>query len=187
MPVSNSSANPASIADASVIEIVGKIKWYDPEKRYGFVALDDGRPDVMLPESVVKRSGFEASKRLYGALAVCDAVAGKKGIQATRIKNLTMFLAPGEDPPPRDRSKLDVVVPTKGWERGTLKWFDRRRGYGFLYQLGVSDEFMVHAETFRRGGIDPSSVRNFDDFEMCWHSTEKGRQVTFIRECSQRR
>jgi CspA family cold shock protein len=37
----------------------GKIKWYNPEKGYGFIALDNGSKDVFIHRSAVKEAGLD--------------------------------------------------------------------------------------------------------------------------------
>ena len=37
----------------------GKVKWYNPEKGYGFIALDNGEKDVFIHRSAVKEAGLD--------------------------------------------------------------------------------------------------------------------------------
>jgi CspA family cold shock protein len=37
----------------------GKVKWYNPEKGYGFIALDSGSKDVFIHRSAVKEAGLD--------------------------------------------------------------------------------------------------------------------------------
>jgi len=39
--------------------VTGKIKWFDEEKGYGFIARDDGGDDVFLHFSALRQSGFK--------------------------------------------------------------------------------------------------------------------------------
>jgi CspA family cold shock protein len=42
---------------AGAIDVEGKIKWYSPEKGYGFVVANDGGKDVFVNAAVLRRSG----------------------------------------------------------------------------------------------------------------------------------
>ena len=56
---------------------------------------------------------------------------------------------PGRDtaPPPRPRTETQ---PVRGTETGTVKWFNDRRGYGFIARKGKPDIF-VHKTAIRGG------------------------------------
>ncbi len=36
----------------------GKVKWFNPDKGYGFIIADDGGPDMYVHISTVERSGL---------------------------------------------------------------------------------------------------------------------------------
>lgn len=64
----------------------GKIKWYDPNKGYGFIELTDGKGDVFLHVKELRKSGIVALND--GALVNFTSNKGPKGIFATDIKVL---------------------------------------------------------------------------------------------------
>lgn len=39
-------------------KLTGKLKWFNPEKKYGFIKPDDGGTDVLLHISVVEEAGI---------------------------------------------------------------------------------------------------------------------------------
>ena len=67
-------------------ELRGRIKWFNPEKGFGFVSPADGAPDVFLHISVVERAGFRAvdeGQRL--AMKVVKTQKGREAVSFTLI------------------------------------------------------------------------------------------------------
>jgi len=60
----------------------GKVKWFNPEKGYGFIARDDGR-DVFVHYSAIQMDGFKTLDE--GALVEFDVVEGARGLQAANV------------------------------------------------------------------------------------------------------
>ena len=44
-----------------VIEIAGSIKWFDVAKGFGFIVPDDGRSDVLLHVTCLRRDGYQTA------------------------------------------------------------------------------------------------------------------------------
>ena len=61
----------------------GKIKWFNDQKGFGFIADDAGGEDVFVHFSVVQMDGFKSLKE--GQEVEYDAEASNKGLKATRV------------------------------------------------------------------------------------------------------
>ena len=63
----------------------GKVKRFDPEKGYGFIARDDGR-DVFVHYSAIQMEGFKTLDE--GAAVEFDIVEGARGLQAANVSRV---------------------------------------------------------------------------------------------------
>ena len=61
----------------------GKIKWFNDQKGFGFIADDKGGEDVFVHFSAVQMDGFKSLKE--GQAVDYDAEASGKGLKATRV------------------------------------------------------------------------------------------------------
>jgi CspA family cold shock protein len=61
----------------------GAVKWFEPEKGYGFISPDGGGKDVFIHITALRRSGVTALGP--GQRVRVDVVDGKKGLEADRI------------------------------------------------------------------------------------------------------
>src|ERR1044071_6909167 len=70
-------------APLDLIQVSGRIKWFDVAKGFGFIVPDDGRPDVLLHVTCLRRDGYQTAYE--GARGVVEALNRPGGLQAFRI------------------------------------------------------------------------------------------------------
>jgi CspA family cold shock protein len=62
---------------------VGKIKWFNDQKGFGFIADDKGGDDVFVHFSAVQMDGFKSLKE--GQAVEYEAESSAKGLKATKV------------------------------------------------------------------------------------------------------
>ena len=133
-----------------LVEIAGRIKWFDVSKGYGFVVPDDGVGDILLHVTILRRGGFQTAYE--GARVVCEAQQRAKGMQVFRV--IAMDESTAVHPSQSSAGRTHVqVTPTSGYEIAIVKWFNRVKGFGFLTRCEGTADIFLHMETVRRYGM----------------------------------
>ncbi len=125
------------------------MKWFNGEKGFGFVELTDGTGEAFLHISVVEAAGHTAlepgTTQITEITAVdtstAEAPRGRPGGGGGR---------PMGDRPPRsfDRAPSGPAEEVDG----SVKWYDPKKGFGFVAVAGSKDVF-IHRSVLAREGI----------------------------------
>jgi CspA family cold shock protein len=63
--------------------MLGKVKWFNAEKGYGFIEREDGEGDVFVHFSAIQEEGFKSLQE--GESVEFDIVSGDRGPQASNV------------------------------------------------------------------------------------------------------
>ena len=161
-----SALQPAAGGDQAVMDIddrsnetemeaiVGRVKWFDATRGFGFLVSDEIDGDVLLHFSVLREHGRRSVPE--GATIECVPVRLDRGLQAKRVLSIDTSSALPQPVrssiPISERADRRALAESAGaFEPVEVKWFNRVRGYGFVKrpdELGGEDVF-VHMETVR--------------------------------------
>jgi len=130
-----------------------KVKWYNPDKRYGFVVLLDGSGDAFLHASAL--AGIGMSTLQPGETLALRVSPGERGLLVTEVISVDSSTAAPSRPsrrrvrPPSDGPSLEAAVQ----EMGTVKWYNAAKGFGFIVRDSVGKDVFLHASVLERAGI----------------------------------
>ena len=144
------------------------VKWFNGEKGFGFVELDSGGGDAFLHVSVLARAGYQVVSP--GATLRVLTSAGQKGPQVAEVMSVDETTATqggggggggyagggasgGFSDRPRPAARPPVDLSSAVEMRGTVKWFNSEKGFGFVMPDGGGKDVFVHISALNRGGL----------------------------------
>jgi CspA family cold shock protein len=66
--------------------VVGKVKWFNESKGYGFIQQEENERDIFVHYSDIEGEGFRTLNE--GDSVEFDAVEGPKGLQAKNVRKV---------------------------------------------------------------------------------------------------
>ena len=176
--VRSETSGDRSITESPIdlVEISGRIKWFDVAKGYGFIVPDDGGEDILLHVTVLKKDNYHTAPE--GAHVRCEVQRRAKGMQVFRVLALDESTATHPSQLPMARTHVQVT-PTGGFEIVIVKWFNRARGFGFLTRGEGTEDIFVHMETLRRYGI--TDLKPGESLLARFGPTNKGLMAAEVR------
>jgi len=135
--------------------LTGTVKWYRPDKGFGFLAPHDNtkdnsgdnpgnsHEDIFIHFSVVEHFGRETLES--GDILICEVTPGKQGFQVAKILEITPNPNPILGPSPQD---------IKETLEGALKWYSPRKGFGFIQPDDMGGDIFLHITILRRLNLD---------------------------------
>jgi CspA family cold shock protein len=137
-----------------------KVKWFNGEKGFGFVELVEGGGDAFLHLSVLQRANQGAVQP--GTSLMVRVSQGQKGAQVSEVLEVDASTAVAS-PPPRERSsgfggprppRRERDAGNTVEMRGTVKWFNAAKGFGFVVVPEGGKDVFVHVSVLEQEGIN---------------------------------
>ena len=184
--------------------IAAHVKWFNPDKGFGFVTPDDGSADAFLHASAVRDAGHE--QLVPGQALVCDIAPGQKGPQVALIHSVSpppaeprgrgdrsrhsrgeqspsrsgrAEAAAGRPAAPRPAGRADPGLQGRPREdQGTVKFFSAEKGFGFITPDRGTKDIFVHESVLRRSGLEALQPRV--RVRVRYRETERGLEADSV-------
>jgi CspA family cold shock protein len=130
------------------------VKWFNPEKGFGFVAMDGGS-EAFIHIRQLEAAGH--SGLAEGTRVKVRIGPGQKGPQVTELIEVEATTPP--DAKASERSSSDPVTqvqPAAGAMEecvGSVKWYNAAKGFGFIGRDGGGKDVFVHVTTLEASGL----------------------------------
>jgi CspA family cold shock protein len=157
------------------------VKWFNPDKGFGFVELADGTGDAFLHVAILQAAGHEAVDP-ETKLSV-QVGQGPKGRQVTAV--LAVDPSGGgaaraaARPSSRGSSGRERPDPATATEvEGTVKWFNSDKGFGFAVCEDGGKDVFVHISIVDRAGLN--GLEEGQRLALKVVTTRKGREAVAL-------
>ncbi len=124
--------------------ITGHVRWFDPEKGYGFIRAAEVDGDVLLHRNVLRNFGQNSTYE--GCEVEFILEEGKAGRRAARILSIR---------PPLNTIAVDeeIAVDIAMSIPVRVSWFDYQRGFGFVRDFASGAEVFLGLDTLQKCGF----------------------------------
>ena len=161
------------------------VKWFNPDKGFGFVELSDGSGDAFLHVNTIQAAGVDTISP--GTTLVVQIGQGAKGVQVSSVLEIGEM---AESPPPRGNQRRFGDAPPRSQGRprmdtsnavsvsGEAKWFNPTKGFGFIQADDGLKDIFVHASVVSQAGL--ATLEERQRLRVQTITTPKGREAVSI-------
>jgi len=157
----------------------GAVKFFNAAKGFGFIAPDNGSPDIFVHVSALERSGI--SNLNEGDRVSFDVEQNPRSgkVAAIDLQVLSASAAGQARPPERGRGGFGRddfgqnrarTGEATGQGHGVVKWFNPAKGYGFIQPDDGGNDVFVHISAVEQAGL-----RGLEDGQTVTFDLERNR------------
>ena len=141
----------------------GKVKFFNVQKGFGFIQRDEGGEDVFVHISQVERAGLEGLAE--GQELQFNLVDRGGKISAADLQVVGDVIAVPARAPQRELTGDKAT--------GTVKWFNSKKGFGFITRDDGKEDAFVHISAVERSGLQ--GINEGDRFEFDLEVDRRGK------------
>jgi cold shock protein len=180
-PASRPAYGGSSAAEGPIVDAT--VKWFNAEKGFGFTELADGSGDAFLHIGQLQAVGRETISP--GAKLRIQVGQGAKGAQVTKVLDIDDSTAVAAPPRAGGGAGLGPRGPRRGPDpstavamTGTVKWFNRDKGFGFIAGQDGGKDVFIHISILQAAGL--SDLPEGQPVNMRVVETPKGREAISV-------
>src|SRR5437868_9985049 len=140
----------------------GVVKFFNPQKGFGFIVRDDGGEDVFVHISAVEQAGL--TDLADGQPLEFTLVDRGGRISATNLRIEGEPMAVERSAAPAERGPQRQLTGEKA--SGTVKFFNSMKGFGFIQRDDGQPDAFVHISAVERAGIPTLNEGDRLEFEI---------------------
>lgn len=137
--------------DDTTRKLIGRVKWFDPARGFGFVVAEEGGPDILLHANVLRN--FGQSSVADGAVVDILVQRTQRGAQAIEVLSIEPPEGAGTAVLEDFRALDPEQIQSLPMEPARVKWFDKIKGFGFANVFGRDEDVFIHVEVLRASGL----------------------------------
>jgi CspA family cold shock protein len=151
-----------------------EVLWFNADKGFGFAKLADGAEAYLHIRVLEAAGGHDLAAGTRLTVVVEETARGRQVAKVLDIGLPSPKAAPiehNEAGAPKD--------PVPSESRGTVKWYNPEKGFGFIAPENGETDIFVHATALARSGLTL-----IEDGQMVWFQSrqgKKGMEVQTIR------
>jgi CspA family cold shock protein len=132
--------------------VLGRVKWFDPVKGFGFIVSDESPTDILLHANVLRNYG--QSTVADGAKIEVTVQQTARGSQAVSVVSIEAPEGTGVLPLADEGQQIAAAeIALLPLEPARVKWFDKSKGFGFANVFGSNADVFIHIEVLRMSGF----------------------------------
>lgn len=143
----------------------GTVKFFNGQKGFGFIQQETGGEDVFVHISAVERAGLEGLAEGQELEFNLVDRGGKVSAQDLQVVGDVIEVAQAAAPPKRELTGEKA--------KGTVKFFNSMKGFGFLVRDDGQPDAFVHISAVERSGL--SEINEGERFEFDLEVDRRGK------------
>jgi len=130
---------------------VGRVKWFDNSKGYGFVICADFDSEILLHQNTLRN--FRTETVVEGSYIEFLYQTSGKGLRVSEVLSIENINASGKEV--KTDEQLEVcpeVFPAR------VKWYDPTKGFGFVNCFAMTEDIFIGADALKSAGFTAVSA-----------------------------